>query len=141
MRRWSFFLSIVAPLATSQVIAADLEVRIADVREPTGQLMIQLLGSREAFDGKAPAVASLVLPSGRKDVRFVTDALTEGRYAIRVMHDQNGNGSLDSNAIGMPIEPWGFSNDAAGTFGPPSFDDAAFDLGADGASITIHLNH
>lgn len=121
--------------------AADLEVRIADVHDPDGQLMIQILGSKDAFDGKAPPTAAVILPAGATEPRFVTNALASGRYAARVFHDRNGNGELNSNLLGIPTEPWGFSNDAAGSFGPPKFDDAAFDLLEAGTSITIHLNH
>jgi uncharacterized protein (DUF2141 family) len=44
------------------------------------------------------------------------------------MHDVNKNGELDKNALGIPKEGFGFSNDAAGTFGPPGFDKAKFIL-------------
>jgi uncharacterized protein (DUF2141 family) len=73
-------------------------------------------------------------------VEFSTTALPAGTYALRVMHDRNGNQTLDSNLVGMPTEPWGFSNNAAGSFGPPGWDDARFELGDDQRQ-TITLNH
>jgi uncharacterized protein (DUF2141 family) len=127
--------------ATMSAYAADLEVIIADVGQPDGQLMLQILQSKAAFDGKAPPTAAVILPAGEKELRFATNALAPGRYAARVVHDRNGNGALDSNLLGMPSEPWGFSNDATGSFGPPSFDAAALDLPEGGTSITLHLNH
>ena len=39
----------------------------------------------------------------------------------------------------MPTVPYGFSNDAAGSIGPPSFDQAAVLPGEGGLAITIHL--
>lgn len=56
------------------------------------------------------------------------------------MHDENGNGKLDSNWLGIPSEPVGASNDARGQFGPPSFEDAAFELGPGDVTVTIRLH-
>jgi uncharacterized protein (DUF2141 family) len=69
---------------------------------------------------------------------IVFTQLSPGRYAIIVFHDENDNGLLDENLLGMPTELYGFSNDAAGVFSAPSFDAAAVMLG-DGKSISINL--
>jgi len=61
--------------------------------------------------------------------------VSEGRHAIKAFHDVNDNGELDTNWMGIPTEPYGFSNDAMGTFGPPSFQDASF-LVEPGANTT-----
>lgn len=50
------------------------------------------------------------------------------RYALKAFHDVNANGALDTNWMGMPKEPYGFGNDAMGTFGPPDFAAASFDV-------------
>ena len=54
-------------------------------------------------------------------------------------HDTDGNGRLSTWPVGLPKEAYGFSNDARGRFGPPSFDAAAFDLSASGARQAITL--
>jgi len=41
--------------------------------------------------------------------------------------------------MGMPNEPYGFSNDARGSFGPPSFEDASFVVGEENLSITFQM--
>jgi uncharacterized protein (DUF2141 family) len=64
--------------------------------------------------------------------------LPAGPYAVTAFQDQNGNGKLDRNLMGIPTEPYGFSRDAASPMGPPSFPDAVIDLQAD-TTITIHL--
>ena len=67
---------------------------------------------------------------------------TPGRYALFAMHDANANGDLDLNFLGIPIESYGFSNDAKGTVGPPSFDAAAVEVKGDvPARIVIRLAH
>ena len=68
--------------------------------------------------------------------------LAPGRYALFAMHDENGNGDLDRNLFGIPTESYGFSNDAAGTVGPPSFDAAAIEVKGDAPTrIVIRLAH
>jgi uncharacterized protein (DUF2141 family) len=65
--------------------------------------------------------------------------LPEGEYAVSLFVDENSNGKMDKNAIGIPTEAYGFSNDASGNFGPPSFEQAKFVVGKDKAAITITL--
>ena len=65
--------------------------------------------------------------------------LPAGRLALNVTHDLNGNGRLDMNAMGIPTEPYGFSNNASGNFGPPQFQQAVFE-GKAGGRLTVQLN-
>jgi uncharacterized protein (DUF2141 family) len=62
-------------------------------------------------------------------VRVPVGELPPGPHAIKVFHDVNGNGKLDTNWMGIPNEPYGFGNDARGSFGPPSFEQSAVTLG------------
>lgn len=50
-----------------------------------------------------------------------------GIYGISAYHDENKNGKLDTNVVGMPIEDYGASRDARATFSAPSFEDAKFE--------------
>ena len=65
--------------------------------------------------------------------------LPAGSYGARIMHDINDNGELDANFVGIPSEPWGFSNNATGSFGPPKWQDVQFELSGD-AEQNIRLN-
>ncbi len=60
-----------------------------------------------------------------------------GRYAIGVMHDENSNGRFDTGFLGIPNEGYGFSRDARGTLGSPSFDSAAFEY--DGGRLIVPI--
>ena len=60
------------------------------------------------------------------EVELVFEKVPPGTYAISVFHDANENGKLDSNFAGVPKEGFGFSNNAMGMFGPPSFVEAKF---------------
>ena len=73
---------------------------------------------------------------GRAVVAF--DDLPAGRFAISTYQDKNENGKIDT-FMGIPREPYAFSNDARGTFGPAKFEDAAFDFGAEDQDLEIRF--
>jgi uncharacterized protein (DUF2141 family) len=55
------------------------------------------------------------------------------------VHDENGDGKLERNFLGVPKEGVGASNDARGRMGPPKWKDARFELKPDGSRIQIHV--
>lgn len=59
---------------------------------------------------------------------IIINNLKPGKYAFKYFHDENKNDKLDSNWIGIPIEGYGFANNAKGIFGPPSFKETIFEL-------------
>ena len=60
-----------------------------------------------------------------------------GTYAVRLYHDEDDDGELDTNLFGVPQEAFGFSNNARGSMGPPDFRKAAVVLDTDSLSTTI----
>lgn len=65
--------------------------------------------------------------------------LPAGPLALSLFQDANANGRVDMNAMGIPTEPYGFSNNAAGSFGPPKFDQAVLTPVA-GQVLKIRMN-
>lgn len=59
---------------------------------------------------------------------IVIKNLEPGKYAFKYFHDENKNENLDCNWLGIPTEGFGFSNNAKGIFGPPSFKKTIFEL-------------
>ena len=49
-------------------------------------------------------------------------------YAFSFFHDLNNNKKLDTNFLGIPKEPYGFSNNKKGRFGPPKFSEASLEI-------------
>jgi len=72
-------------------------------------------------------------------VTVVLKNLPEGQLALSLFQDANGNGKLDMNAMGMPTEPYGFSNNAIGQYGPPKFEQAVVTPAA-GVPVKVRLN-
>ena len=74
------------------------------------------------------ATAVVLISDGR--ARAVFEEVPAGPFAVSVFHDADGDGQLDSVALGIPSEAYGFSGDARGLFGPPSFEEARIELAA-----------
>ena len=68
-------------------------------------------------------------------------AAGETKPTRQPIYDENANGVLDKNSLGVPTEGYGFSNDAVGSGGPPKFGQAAFDYDGSNKSLTITLNY
>jgi uncharacterized protein (DUF2141 family) len=64
-----------------------------------------------------------------------------GHYALNAYHDENDNSKMDRNIIGIPTEGYAFSRDAKGRRGPPSFEDAAFDVKDGNNDVSVTLNY
>ena len=133
--------------------ASELRVTISGVRSDAGELLIGVYGSAEGF-GNAIANAATrgLVPDQTRLVGMAIRAthgaqqavfaqLQPGRYAIIVIHDENDNGRLDENALGVPIEGYGFSNDAQGFLSAPSFDAAAITIDSTDQSVAISLRY
>jgi uncharacterized protein (DUF2141 family) len=125
-------------LSAGRASAADLSINIVNARIDQGNLLLALYDAEDAFmaPGKARASRATPVKDGKGHVVF--SDLPEGRYAVTVFHDENGNGKMDMNVAGIPLERYGFSNDAFGNYGPPSFEQAAVAVKAD-KQITITL--
>ena len=119
-----------------------LVVEVSGFRSDHGQLMLRLYDSQAGFpiDGaKAVRQAAQAIKGGRAVVEL--DGVPFGSYAIGCIHDENGNGRLDTNLIGIPKEGVCASNDARGRRGPPRWSDARFDLRASPTTLQIHMRY
>lgn len=130
-------LSVAAALSISPAIdAADLTIRVTDIRKPDGAIYLSVFDSPESYADDAALHASRSRVDG-ESMQITLHDLPPGQYAVRLFHDTNHNGELDRNMLGIPREGYGFSNDA-GARGPASFDDAAIGV-EDDEVIVVRL--
>lgn len=114
-------------LDTTRLQGATLMVAV--FTQPAGWLRQPVAGLRFVLGAEAS--------SGK--TRVVLKDLPDGPLALSLFQDTNANGRMDMNAMGIPVEPYGFSNNAAGQFGPPQFEQAVLTPVA-GAPVSIKLN-
>ena len=130
------------PFIASAARAADLTVTVKEVRNAKGSVLVAVYDGEASFGKPELAKARQKAQAHQGELTFVFHDLKAGTYAVAAFHDENGNGKLDRNALGVPTEGWGFSNDAQGNAGPPKFTQAAFDLdGQAEKSIDFSLNY
>lgn len=116
---------LVTLLTAAPVFAADLTVAFQDSASQ-GRIMVALYDSAEAYDGQGRPAQVAMLDAAAGETRTVFKDLPDGDYAIRAFHDLNGDGKMNANPFGMPIEPFAFSNNAVGDMGPASWERARF---------------
>lgn len=127
-------LLVIGMLATSNLFAQrTLEVTVKNIKDLKGTIRVALYNNEKDFleiflQGKIVKVTG-------NEARVVFENLKPGDYAVSVFQDENENEKLDSGFMGIPNEPYGFSNDAMGTFGPPSFEKAKVNLTSDKISV------
>lgn len=102
---------------------STLTIKVVGLTSTDGQVRIALFNSEESW--LESAANERVLRADDAAAEWTIVNLPSGDYAIAVFHDVNGNGLQDTNLIGMPTEPYGFSNDARRPFGPASWQEAA----------------
>ncbi len=105
--------------------AADLNVRLKNAPEK-GELIFQVYDAADAF-GDLRDPAKEVALTARGDGDYALENVTSGEIAVLVFHDENANGQLDKNFIGIPREILAMSNNYQPK-GPPSFSRASFEL-------------
>jgi len=112
--------------------AAVLEVNVRGIRNAAGSIGVALFDETTAsgFPMVELTRSTSVLASAT-GVTIQFEDLPPGRYALAVTHDENENGEVDTNEYGVPVEGFGFSNDAMGEMGPPTFAQAAIDVDGD----------
>ena len=86
----------------------DTEIVVTGIKENSGTIVISIHDSAESFHKHIPYRNVEQAVTGDKAVYHIR--LKAGDYVFCVYHDVNGDGKLNVNAIGIPKEPFGFSN-------------------------------
>ena len=134
---------IVSSISFAQVIPGTIRVYVLGVRNSYGDVKCELFNSDDGFPmdtSKAVKTTSGQIHNGQAVCNF-TKVLPGDFYAVAVYHDENGNGQLDTNFLGIPKEGVGASNDASSTFGPPKYDDAKFKYSGGIQPVTVHIHY
>ena len=106
----------------------DLTVTVENVASNDGKISVAVYNSSDGFLEFDKVFKAASEPSQKGSTEVVLKDLPEGTYAIAAFHDRNANGKLDTNMLGIPKEPLGFSKGKMKTFGPPSFAECSFKL-------------
>ena len=120
-----------------------IHVTIVDIRNSAGAVACALFESPDGFPTEFLRFATRIMVMSVHDTQARCDfaGIAPGTYALAVIHDENRNGKLDANRLGIPSEGYGFSNDARAAFGAPSFTAASFPYEGRNLTLTIRLSY
>ena len=145
----AFLLAPIAAAQTQTPIATPtappqnpLDIEVIGLRNDSGQVGCSIFNDAQAFprdDSKVLHHVWAPIHAGKAVCQF-TD-LAPGDYAAVVFHDENNDRQFNMNAFGMPMEGYGFSNDAAALFAPPDFKSAAFTYHGKNLYIVINIRY
>ena len=137
-------LSLPSLLLMSPAFAGTVTVEVRNI-ETKGEMHLAIYDDANVFEndngekgGAAKGIVEGVVEEVGTGTATYSFELPNGTYAIGIFVDANYNNEMDRNFFGVPKEQYGFSNDAKGSFGPPSFKEASFTVTGD-MGLTINL--
>lgn len=138
-----FAFAIAPALSISQSACPGIHVKILDIKNSTGTVACALFEAPEGFPTEFLSHATRIMMMTIQDTRGRCDFLDieAGTYALAVIHDENMNGKMDTNWLGVPEEGYGFSSGAKVSMSAPSFEDASFSYDGEDLDLTISLNY
>ena len=117
-----------------------LSISFTNIREAKGSLYVGVYKSEADFMKEEKACLKKIIPvTATGNLDLDVSELAPGTYAVSCFHDVNGNGKLDTNLLGIPSEPYGFSNNARPKFRAPNWGETRFEVKTDGSRISIRL--
>ncbi|MBU4408039.1 MAG: DUF2141 domain-containing protein [Proteobacteria bacterium] len=130
-------------IAFAQTACPGIHVKILNIRNSTGAVACALFESPAGFPTEFlhSATNIMIIKVRNTQARCDFEDIAPGTYALAVIHDENMNGKLDTNFLGIPTEGYGFSNDATALFGAPSFPVSCFQYDGHNLDMTISLHY
>lgn len=134
---------LVGTVSSAQPSQPGIHVEILGIRNSIGAVACALFEAPEGFPTGYLRFASNIMMVKVRATKATCDFenIAPGTYALAVIHDENRDGELQSNWMGVPKEGYGFSNDAKGSLGPPSFEAASFSYNGQSLKMTIALQY
>ena len=118
---------------------ALLTIRVENVSKDGGYVQIALY-DRASYEGHdSPPVVAATVEARSPETVINLPNVRPGEYAVKMFQDVKRSGSFVTSALGLPEEPFGFSNDARPFLDQPSFAAAKFKFGGGTSEITVHL--
>ncbi|NVN16855.1 DUF2141 domain-containing protein [Muricauda sp. HICW] len=108
-----------------------LSVQVNNVPSGHGSVKVAIYDSDDSFLSFDQVLRSDSVNADMGSVVLHISDLPAGEYALAIFHDENDNGKLDTNWLGIPREKVAFSKAKMKTFGPPKFKECSFKMSSD----------
>ena len=127
-------------MLTGTCYAAVLEVLVIGLKNQKGDVHIAIFNKPDNFPFQEGIFQDAKAAITGKSAQFKFNDLAPGSYGVAIYHDENSNHKFDQGLFGIPLEDYGFSNNASVFLSPPSFKEAMFQLQKPKTTVIIDLS-
>lgn len=141
MKTIILFVVSLCSIFTAQSQTVNLTVSVNNVKSSKGIIKVCIFNRETGFPEKPNLAVKCVNASATKGIMQIKiEGITPGNYSIAVHHDENSDGKVNTNFMGIPKEATGASNGAKGKMGPPKYSDAVIAINNSKTQFTIVLD-
>ena len=116
-----------------------LELEVQNIQTESGMIWVGLYRTADDFLIKEKAILVGVEVEAKGPMIIEVPDLKYGDYALAIFHDENNNGEMDRNLVGIPSEPFAFSKPPVSKFRIPTFEEVKFTFHPQKAKLTTKL--
>lgn len=131
-------ITLLSSLYCIPAFAANVELTFTDINHLNGELYVALYNSEEGMEQRQ-SFQRQIISVHKDDQKTILADLPAGQYGVMAFQDLDGNHDLNSNLLGIPTEPYGFSTNPS-LMGPPDFNDIVFSVSDENVSLTISMD-
>ena len=144
MRRRALFSALALAsvvFAAGEASAARIVVTITGLKSNEGGVYVGLYATPSKFLNGAQVDVMKKVRASTGPITVAFDNLPAGTYAVGAYHDENNNNHLDTNLLGLPTEGYALSNGVRAVTSKPTFQQASFTVGNDGAAVSLQIRY
>ena len=120
------FINLISDVFSQEKDTLSITLDITFTKFNKGRILVALYNSEESYMEEKYKTGEVLVKDHK--AKLIFNSLKKGTYAFSFFHDLNDNNKLDTNFLGIPKEPYGFSNNKKGRFGPPKFNEVALEI-------------
>ena len=109
----------------------ELTIKIDNIKLLEGKIRIGVFDKKKGFLKREAAIKHYYITVKNSTETIIIDDLPKGDYAFSMFHDENSDDEFNQGFLGIPKEPYAFSNNIKPKFSAPSYEDCKFSLEED----------
>ena len=144
MRRRALFSALALAsivFAAGEASAARIVVTITGLKSNEGGVYVGLYATPSKFLNGAQVDVMKKVRASTAPITVAFDNLPAGTYAVGAYHDENNNDHMDTDFVGLPTEGYALSNGVRAVMSKPTFQQAAFTVGAEDKPVALHIRY
>lgn len=104
----------------------QLIIKISNIEKTKGEIKVGIFNTDRNFLKEGAAIRNYSVKVDKNTAVLTITDLPKGEYAVSMYHDENSDNECNRNFIGIPKEPYGFSNNIKPKMSAPKYNDCKF---------------